>query len=295
NDILDFSKVEAGKLEIEHISFNLSTTMDALLDTLGPRAAEKGLDLALLIDSDVPVHIKGDPSRIRQILVNLAGNAIKFTSTGYVFIRISCESCGPDRCRLLFRIIDTGIGIPADKVGKLFDLFSQVDSSTTRKFGGTGLGLAISKQLSRLMGGDIGVVSDLDKGSRFWFSVEVEREDGPRKESAFPGLSPLNVMVADASRIHHKIYTSYMSEFDCRLTLVSSAREAQDTLEAAEDSGTPFDIVFADLKLPDRSGYLLCRSISELAPHTTPVLILPCHMPDVERKYREYTAHFLFK
>ena len=163
NDILDFSKVEAGKLEIEHISFNLATTMDALLDTLGPRATEKGLDLVLLIDPEVPVHIKGDPSRIRQILVNLTGNAVKFTNTGYVFIRISCESCGSHRCRLLFRVMDTGIGIPADKVGKLFDLFSQVDNSTTRKFGGTGLGLAISKQLSRLMGGDIGVVSDLDK------------------------------------------------------------------------------------------------------------------------------------
>ncbi|MCG8619179.1 MAG: response regulator, partial [Desulfobacterales bacterium] len=173
--------------------------------------------------------------------------------------------------------------------------FSQVDSSTTRKFGGTGLGLAISKQLSMLMGGDIGVVSDLDKGSRFWFTVEVEREAGHRKDTAFPRLAPLNIMVADDSRIHHKIYASYMAEFDCRLTLVSSAKEAQDALEAAEDSGAPFDIVFADLKLPDRSGYLLCKSITELAPHTTPVLILPGHMPDADRKYREYTAHFLFK
>ncbi len=300
NDILDFSKVEAGKLDIEHIGFNLATAMDSLLDFLGPRAMEKGLDLVLLLEPDVPLHIVGDPSRIRQILVNLVGNAIKFTSTGYIFIRISCEKKTPASCRLLFKVIDTGIGIPSDKVDKLFNLFSQVDSSTTRKFGGSGLGLAISRQLSRLMGGDIGVVSDLGKGSRFWFTVEADKDASGQKEISFPGIGSrgggqLNILVADSSRIHHKIYASYLMAFNCSVTLVTTAKDAQDALEEAEDKGTPFDIVFADLKLPDRSGYLLCRSVADQAPRSVPVLILPGNMPDADKKYQDYTAHFLFK
>ncbi len=295
NDILDFSKVEAGKLDIEHIGFNLSATLDSLLDFMGPRAVEKELDLALLIEPDVPFHLIGDPTRIRQILINLAGNAIKFTQTGYVFIRVSCEENQKDRCRLMFKVIDTGIGIPPDKTGNLFNLFSQVDSSTTRKFGGTGLGLAISKKLTRLMGGDIGVVSDLGNGSRFWFAIEADKQNGGQKDIAYPKFCPLNILVADGSRIHHKVYASYLAEFGCRFTLVATSREAQDTIEAAEDGGTPFDIVFADLKLPDRSGYLLCQSVANQTLKTAPVLILPGQMPDADKKYREYAAHFLFK
>jgi len=300
NDILDFSKAEAGKLDLEHIGFNLASTMDSILDFLGPRAMEKELDLVLLMDQDVPLHIVGDPSRIRQILINLVGNAVKFTNTGYIFIRVSCEKNTPASCKLLFKVIDTGIGIPSDKVDKLFNLFSQVDSSTTRKFGGTGLGLAISRQLSRLMGGDIGVVSDLGKGSRFWFTIDADKETGGQKEISFPGLGPtdggqLNILVADSSRIHHKIYASYLAEFNCSVTLVTTAKAAQDALEEAEDRGTPFNVVFADLKLSDRSGYLLCKSVRDQAPKSIPILILPGIVPDAEKKYQDYTAHFLFK
>ncbi|MCG8685279.1 MAG: response regulator [Desulfobacterales bacterium] len=295
NDILDFSKVEAGKLDIEQIGFNLATTMDSLLDFLGPRAMEQGVDFGLLIEKDVPLRIVGDPGRVRQILFNLVGNAIKFTKTGYIFIRVSCEKKTDEFCRLMFKVIDTGVGIPGDKIENLFNLFSQVDSSTTRKYGGTGLGLAISRQLSRLMGGDIGAVSDQGKGSRFWFTIEVKLEANGKKEEAFPKLPALKILMADSSAIYHKIYQSCLDEFNCTFTLVKTANEALVELEAAQADKQPFDILFADLSLDDMPGDKLCLTTASRFENTTQVIILPIHLPRAKSKYKTSATGMLFK
>ncbi len=295
NDILDFSKVEAGKLDIEQIGFNLATTMDSLLDFLGPRAMEQGVDFGLLIEKDVPLRIVGDPGRVRQILFNLVGNAIKFTKTGYIFIRVSCEKKTDEFCRLMFKVIDTGVGIPGDKIENLFNLFSQVDSSTTRKYGGTGLGLAISRQLSRLMGGDIGAVSDQGKGSRFWFTIEVKLEANGKKEEAFPKLPALKILMADSSAIYHKIYQSCLDEFNCTFTLVKTANEALVELEAAQADKQPFDILFADLNLDDMPGDKLCLTTASRFENTTQVIILPIHLPRAKSKYKTSATGMLFK
>ncbi|MCD4743443.1 MAG: GAF domain-containing protein [Desulfobacteraceae bacterium] len=175
NDILDFSKIEAGKLDIDSLEFDLNITLDSFIDTISFKAFEKEVELAYLIDEDVPTFLRGDPGRLRQILTNLVGNAIKFVSKGEIFIKISLQKEEKKHVRLLFEVIDTGIGIPEDKVDILFDSFTQVDVSTTRKYGGSGLGLAISKQLTELMGGKIGVKSKLNKGSTFWFTVNFEK------------------------------------------------------------------------------------------------------------------------
>jgi signal transduction histidine kinase/CheY-like chemotaxis protein/HPt (histidine-containing phosphotransfer) domain-containing protein len=173
NDILDFSKIEAGKLEIESIDFQLHTVVEDVVEMLAPKAFKKGLELCSDIAADVPVMVKGDPNRLRQILINLMNNAIKFTETGEVVVKVACETDPVGRQLAKFRVTDTGIGIPPERMDRLFKSFSQVDASTTRKYGGTGLGLAISKQLAELMGGQIGVESAPGAGSTFWFSIAI--------------------------------------------------------------------------------------------------------------------------
>ena len=176
NDILDLSKIEARKLELENLNFHLHSLLDEFVAIIGLKACEKNVELSCSVTPDVPPNLRGDPGRLRQILTNLTGNAIKFTSQGSVNIHISLESETPDAVLVCFSVRDTGIGIPAEKIGKLFAKFSQVDSSTTRTYGGTGLGLAISKQLSELMGGEIGVSSEVGKGSEFWFTARLAKQ-----------------------------------------------------------------------------------------------------------------------
>lgn len=173
NDVLDFSKIEAGKIALESIRFNLAATIDGVAELFAPAAAEKGVNLMVRRAPDTPSHVIGDASRLRQILVNLVGNAIKFTSQGYVLVEVTSLGKTTDGALLKFSVQDTGIGIAADKLHSLFDKFTQADASTTRRFGGTGLGLAISKQLVELMGGEIQVISRLDKGSTFYFTLRL--------------------------------------------------------------------------------------------------------------------------
>jgi signal transduction histidine kinase len=181
NDILDFSKIEAGELELESVDFDLGVLLKDSIMPLAFRAQNKGLDLRYSADAGVPMQLRGDPGRLRQILINLAGNAIKFSDSGEVAIHARVESQNEQNVLLHFTVRDTGIGIPEDKLGILFDKFSQADASTTRKYGGTGLGLAISKQLSSLLGGKIGVASKVGEGSEFWFTARFEK---PVKQSA---------------------------------------------------------------------------------------------------------------
>ena len=171
NDVLDYSKIEAGKLELEVIDFNLRTALEAVSDIVATKADEKDLEFILMIDHEVPALLRGDPGRVRQILINLVGNAVKFTERGEVSIRVYLEDENVGHATLRFAVIDTGIGIPPARIDLIFESFSQADSSTTRKFGGTGLGLTISKQLAEAMGGRIGVESEEGKGSTFWFTA----------------------------------------------------------------------------------------------------------------------------
>ena len=180
NDILDFSKIEAGKLDLEIISFDIQLLCEEVCELMMGKAAEKGLEILFRYPPKGPRYVKGDPGRVRQILLNLINNAIKFTEAGYVYLYIEAMSGGYGNVIFHFSVEDTGIGIPEDKVHCLFNKFTQADSSTTRKYGGTGLGLSISKQLAELMQGTIGVKSKIGKGSIFWFSIVLQEDDQAR-------------------------------------------------------------------------------------------------------------------
>jgi len=250
NDILDYSKIEAGKLDIEEIDFNLRQVMEELSDIISISVFEKGLFFATIFEADVPVMLKGDPVRLRQIVMNFCGNAVKFTRQGGVVIQVSLESKSSSEVRLKFSVTDTGIGIPKDRISGLFQSFSQMDSSMTRQYGGTGLGLAISKQLTELMGGEIGVFSQENKGSTFWFKIgfkqQTKAEPGP---DSTLGRNTL-VLIADANPAARQVLIEYMKPLGCDF------REAEDIIEAcsrifsARQSGTPFSHVFFDQDLP---------------------------------------------
>ncbi len=189
NDILDFSKIEAGKLELEEIDFDLHTTVESVADMMAIKAHEKAIEFSCIIHPDVPSKLLGDPGRLRQVLTNLSGNAIKFTENGGVTIRVLVKEELLSSVTLLISIEDTGIGISQEGINRLFKSFSQVDASTTRKYGGTGLGLAISKQLVKKMGGEIGVKSQVNKGSQFWFTAIFKKQPGVTTEINIPGDS----------------------------------------------------------------------------------------------------------
>ncbi len=261
NDILDFSKIEAGMLEIEKIDFNLSVTMDSISDIMGIKANEKGVEFACLIQDDVPVNLIGDPGRLRQILTNLAGNAVKFVEKGEVFIRVSRRLESDTMVELLFEVKDTGIGIPEDKLGLLFNSFSQVDASTTRKYGGTGLGLAISKQLVELMDGEISVRSKVNEGSTFFFSALFHKQK-KQAEVFLPmdDIKDTRVLVVDDNRMNHEVFTAYLKSMGC---LPDSAYRPGQALEMLRHAaaGNPYKIALIDMQMSEMNGEELGRAI----------------------------------
>jgi PAS domain S-box-containing protein len=257
NDILDFSKIEAGKLTIDNIDFNLRLTVEAVADTLAAQAAGREVEIVCLVHHEVPSLLKGDPSRIRQILLNLGGNAIKFTHKGEVVIWAELKEETKDKATVKFMISDTGVGIPREKQEMIFEKFTQADGSTTRIYGGTGLGLSISKRLVELMGGEIGVESEPGKGSTFWFTVTFEKQQ--RKERETTGkvtvdIRGLKVLVVDDNRTNRKILIKMLEGFGCRAEEAEGGAEAIEILKRAKYTGDPFKIVFVDMMMPGMDG-----------------------------------------
>jgi PAS domain S-box-containing protein len=263
SDILDFSKIEAGKLELETLDFDLTSLVDDIAATLALRAQDKGLELLCWVAPDIPTQLRGDPGRVGQILTNLMGNAIKFTSKGEVAIRVTLESEAQKRATLRFAVRDTGIGIPTDKTGFLFEKFSQVDSTTTRRFGGTGLGLAISRLLSEMMGGEIGVVSEEDKGSEFWFTLCLEKQpEAAPTETVDPGeLSGVRTLIVDDNATNREILTLWLSAWGMRPSETSDGPSALETLRRALDEEDPFRLAVLDMQMPVMDGAMLARKI----------------------------------
>ncbi len=266
NDILDFSKIEAGKLDIEVRDFDLRTTLEDTVDLLALRAGAAGLELTCRIAPDVPAHLKGDPGRLRQILTNLVGNALKFTHEGEVALTIERVSSTDTQITLRFEVKDTGIGIPKDKQAGLFSPFTQADGSTTRKYGGTGLGLSISKQLVTLMGGEIGLESEEDKGSTFWFTICFEIPD----EKAAPDRLPhyqlkdphtVRILVVDDNETNLGLMAELLKDWGYRYELAHSGNNALNLLREAIEQNDPFRLALLDQQMPEMDGRELGRRI----------------------------------
>jgi CheY-like chemotaxis protein len=276
SDILDFSKIEAGRLELEAVAFDLQDVLDSISDMLARQADAKGIELMHLLQSGTPTHLIGDPSRLRQVLLNLSGNAVKFTERGEVVIEVGPEHETPERARLRINVRDTGIGIPPDRLGKLFQSFSQVDTSTTRRFGGTGLGLAISKRLVMMMGGDIGVRSDPGRGSTFWFTVDLEKQAADARPEPPPGgIGRLRVLIADDNATNRRILSLQTAAWGCTGEAVSSGAEALDALRAAAAAGRPYDLLLLDFQMPSMDGDEVVRHVqAEEALRRTSVIML---------------------
>jgi len=262
NDILDFSKIEAGKLELEKQPFSVHEAIEISLDLIAPKAAEKGLELAYLVDDDVPATIVGDVTRVRQILVNLLGNAVKFTETGEIVVRAGGTLGNDGLFNIHFSVQDTGIGIPQERLSVLFESFSQVDTSTTRKYGGTGLGLAISKQLVILMEGEIWVESEVGIGSVFHFRFPVEiASDQPRVDhlDASKLLENLKVLIVDDNATNRLILIRQTKSWNLKPHAASSGKEALSWV----NSGDTFDLAILDIQMPEMDGVTLAKELNK--------------------------------
>jgi signal transduction histidine kinase/CheY-like chemotaxis protein len=263
NDILDFSKVESGKLDLEMLEFNLYDCVGETMKTLALRAHQKGLELAYDVDPDVPAHLRGDPGRLRQILVNLVGNAIKFTQRGEVLVTIENSQDAKD-VELHFKVKDTGIGIPAEKQGLLFKAFSQADSSTTRKYGGTGLGLAISARLVQLMGGTMWVESGEGKGSTFHFTARFavgETTSQPASPALKAELQDLPVLVVDDNETNRRILSEMTRGWGMKPSAAEGGAVALAAVELAQQKGDSFRVILIDGNMPGMDGFELAEKI----------------------------------
>jgi PAS domain S-box-containing protein len=261
NDILDFSKIEAGKLDLETLDFGLHGSLEELIDLVGLRAQEKGLELVCLVEPQVPERLRGDPGRLRQVLLNLIGNAVKFTREGEVNLRVSVEDDDADQATLRFEVSDTGIGIPEEVVGRLFLPFTQADASTTRRFGGTGLGLTISKRLVELMGGQIGVKSQVNRGSTFWFTTRFAKQTSVAPQLELGAVRGRRVLVVDDNRTSRRLFEILLERWGCPHAESATAAEALAMMRTAVSRGEPYDVALLDLDMPDMDGESLGQAI----------------------------------
>lgn len=270
NDVLDFSKIESGSLELEEQDFDLRDCVEGVLDIFAEKATQ--IDLVYQIDPNVPSQICGDPIRLRQVLINLVNNAMKFTSKGEVFISVKIAGQGKEDLILQFNIRDTGIGIPADKLNKLFKAFSQVDSSTTRKYGGTGLGLAISEKLVKLMGGEIGVVSEVGVGTTFSFTIKSKAGQNVQRNYVYLNLDRLkgkNILVVDDNATNREILEIQLMQWKFKPVMAESADQALKILSSDKN----IDLVISDMNMPVMDGVQLARKIRKMQPEL-PIILL---------------------
>ncbi len=307
DDILDFSKIEAGKLELENRDFSVTDIVESVLKILKSKAEEKGLWLTHSIDPDVHPHVKGDPVRVRQILLNFLNNALKFTEKGGITVRVFCENDTGTHCTVRFEVSDTGIGIPEDRRERLFQSFSQVDTSISRKYGGTGLGLAISKQLAELMGGSVGVESEEGKGSTFWFTANMRKAEGEifndeclmmndecnipnqrEKESVFHSEfsiqnSSLNILLAEDNLFNQKVALAVLKKYGFSADIANNGREAVESLQKKA-----YDLVLMDMQMPEMDGIAAARMIRNpdsgvLNPHV-PIVAMTANAAKEDRQ-----------
>ena len=276
NDILDFSKIEAGKLEIDTIDFDLRVALEDVGDLMALRAFEQGLEFGCVIDHRVPSLLRGDPLRIRQVLVNLIGNAIKFTREGEVSVVVTLEDERDSAVRLRFVVRDTGIGIPKDRQESVFESFTQADGSTTRNYGGTGLGLTICRQIIELMGGEIGVDSVEGSGSSFWFTVTVGRQEGsPVPCFTIPeAMKSARVLIVDDNRTNRFVLREILKSLECKHGEAANGPDALTELRRAAAAGEPYEIAVLDMEMPDMDGAMLGTEIKSDPELTTTELIL---------------------
>ncbi|MDB5390128.1 MAG: signal transduction histidine kinase [Planctomycetaceae bacterium] len=264
NDILDFSKVDAGMVELETVPFSLREHLGDTLKTVAIRADEKQLELAWHAASNVPDFLIGDPGRIRQVIVNLTGNAIKFTDCGEIIVRVMVDGKSRDDVTLHFTVTDTGIGIPAEKLESIFEAFTQADASTTRNYGGTGLGLSISSRLVKLMGGNIWVESELGKGSTFHFTLRLGLSSAAEVTAPTDNefdLRNIPVLVVDDNATNRQILFEVLRNWQMKPILASSGQEAITEMQRAKKAGTPFPLVLTDCHMPEMDGFTLSELI----------------------------------
>ena len=269
NDILDFSKIEAGRLDLEATPFNLRDILGDTLQTLALRANEKGLELTFHIPPDVPDRLIGDPVRLRQIVVNLVGNAIKFTEVGEIVVDLHLQSLSKDEVRLGFEVRDTGVGISDEQQRKIFEAFGQADSSTTRRFGGTGLGLSIASQLAEMMGGSMSVSSALGRGSAFSFGADFGLPEGPAPEPVHPDeLRGQRALVVDDNSTNRMILDELLDNWGMPVTVVDSGESALAELDRCEREGDEFALALLDVMMPYMDGFQLAEAIRQRPAHS---------------------------
>jgi signal transduction histidine kinase/DNA-binding response OmpR family regulator len=279
NNILDFSKIEAKKIDIEIVEFDLQELLDELGAALAPQAYSKGIELFCILEPEVPRILQGDPGRLRQILTNLTGNAVKFTAIGEVVVRAELEELTETDCLLRFSVHDTGIGIPEDKLDSVFDKFSQVDASTTRKFGGTGLGLAIAKQLTEMMGGEIQIKSKIGEGTEFWFRIRLplgnHSETKNAASSQAMALQGVRILMVDDNATNNEILMKFAATWQMRATGVESGLQALQALALGLQTNDPYQIAILDLQMPQMNGEELGLAIkADTRMAKMPLLIL---------------------
>lgn len=261
--ILDFSKIEAGKVELEHIPFDLQYMVEDVTHNIAYRAKKKDIECACFLSPDLPSKLLGDPGRIRQVLNNLLGNALKFTKQGEILIKVEKMEDLHDNINILFTVKDTGIGIPEDKLERVFDSFTQADGSHTRQYGGTGLGLSISRQLIELMGGEIDVESEIGKGTTFYFTAVFGKLSGewPLKKKESVELEGLKVLIVDDNETNRNIFVNYLKSWGSRPVEASSSKEALAILNASISLGEPFNLVISDFQMPGENGFDLAKKV----------------------------------
>ena len=276
NEILDFSKIEGGKLDLEVIDFDLHPTIEEVVEMFAKQADDKKLELASLIYHDVPSALRGDPGRVRQVLNNIVGNAIKFTEHGEVVLRVMLINQTATHAMVKFAISDTGIGIPPARMDRLFQTFSQVDASSTRKYGGTGIGLAISKKLTELMGGEIGVESELGKGSTFWFTVPFEKQayDTVPVSPIRANLNGLRTLIVDDNQTNRTILRHQLTSWGMKPHTAKDGHQALEMLATAAEEDRAYDIAILDFQMPEMDGLTLAKEISNNPALTTTRLVL---------------------